>query len=122
MRIAVGRREGPKDRFAVLKRGGRCADHQAVAELEAPDSAARPDVHELDPLLLQGLGAAQRVREVRVAAVDDDVALGEMWHELLDRVLDWRTGRYHDPDDSPRGQLSSQISKIFGALGTLADM
>jgi len=76
----------------MLKRRGRCADHQAVAELEAPDSAARPDVHKLDPLLLQGLRTAQRVREVRVAAVDDDVALGEMWHELLESALDRPTG------------------------------
>src|SRR5436190_8062810 len=71
--VALGRREGPKDRLAVLERGGRGTDHEAVADRQAPDPAARPDVHELDPLVLERLGPAQGVAEVRVAAVNDDV-------------------------------------------------
>ena len=47
------RREHVEDRRQPLDRLVGAADHHAVAHLEAPDAAARADVHEVDALRLQ---------------------------------------------------------------------
>jgi hypothetical protein len=60
------------------------ADHQAVAALQAPDTAADADVDVVDPAVPKLGLTAQVVDVVRVAAVDDRVALVEMRRELGD--------------------------------------
>ena len=76
------------------------AHHQAVPVLEAPDASARPRVEEVDPPLRQLVGPAHRVAEVGVAAVDDDVASGELGGERDDELLGDLPRRHHGPDDA----------------------
>jgi len=104
----------------MLKRGGRCADHQAVAELQAQTPPLVPTSTNSIPAS-SGLGATQRVREVRVAAVDDDVALGEMWHELLERALD-RPPAGTMIQTMRRGSAVEPDQQDLGAPGAFADM
>src|SRR5258705_21310 len=121
VRVAVGWREVLENRLAVLDRGRCASDHEAVAERETPYPAARPNVHELDALLLEGLRTTQRVAEVRIPAVDEDVSAREMRNELLDGAFD-RSSRHHDPNDSPRGQLLNHVGEVVGGLGAIGDM
>ena len=79
------------------------ADHQGVAVLEAPHAAAGAAVDEADALLGQRRGPADRVAEVGVAAVDDDVALGQEAGELVDRLLGGVAGRHHRPTPPAAG-------------------
>ena len=53
------------------------ADHEAKADLEAPDSAGGPDVEVVQALRLHLVRAADGVAEVAVAAIDEDVAWTE---------------------------------------------
>ena len=50
------------------------ANHHAVAALEPPDAAARPDVHVVDALGGELLRAPDVVDVVRIATVDQDIA------------------------------------------------
>src|SRR5438128_2730407 len=49
-------------------------NHHAVAAIDSPDSAARAHVDVVNSPRLQLLGAANVVLEIRVAAVNEDVA------------------------------------------------
>ncbi len=53
------------------------------------------------PFFARVFGAAVGVRKVRVAAVDDDVALLEMRQQLLDHLIDRVAGLHHQ-HDAPR--------------------
>ena len=74
------------------------ADHQGVADLEAPDPAAGAGVHVADALRGEGLLPPDVVVEVGVAAVDDRVAGLQVLQQLLDLGLGGVAGRDHDPD------------------------
>ena len=94
---AVGRSE-------ILERGREVrdrlvgpADHQAVADLVAPDAAGGAGVDEHDAALGQRGRAALAVGEARVAAVDEDVALAQQARELVDRLLGDVPRRHHHP-------------------------
>src|SRR5208337_5598480 len=67
--------QGLEDRVEVLHRPGVAADHQAVAALLAPDAAGGADVEVVDALARQFLAAVNVIDVVRVAAVDQDIAL-----------------------------------------------
>ena len=71
-------RPQPLDRLVVA------ADHQAEAAVEAEDAAARAHVDPVDPALAQVGLPPQVVDVVRVAAVDDRVAVGEVRREVGD--------------------------------------
>ena len=77
---------------------GVAADHQAVADLEAPDPARGPGIDVADPLGLELVVPPDVVVEVRVAAVDDRVARLEVLEQLGDLRLGRVAGRDHDPD------------------------
>ena len=102
VRVAILRRQRGEDRLAVLHRRVAAADHQAVAVLQSPDAAARAAVDELDLRLGELAAAADRVVEVGIAAVDDDVAGGQHGSQRGDRLVDRIAGRHHDPDDARR--------------------
>ena len=74
------------------------ADHQRVAVLQAPDAAGDAGVDVADALLAQHHVVHLVVGELRVPAVDDDVARAEQLAELLDR----RPGRLAGRAPSPR--------------------
>src|SRR5512140_185794 len=57
MGIAVRRGQGREDRLEALDIGLVPADHQAIAELEPPDPAARPAIDEPEAVILEGPGA-----------------------------------------------------------------
>ena len=63
---------------------GDLAHKKIFPALQAPDAAARPHVHVMDPLRRQLLGAPDVVHIVRVAAVEEDVAGLEMGQEIRD--------------------------------------
>jgi hypothetical protein len=120
-RVATAGRQRLEDRIEVLHRRGGAADHQAVAALEAPDAAAGPDVHVLDALGRQLLGAADVIDVVRIAAVDQDVTVAEQRHEIGDDAID-DAGRRHEPDGSRRGQLADEVREGGGAAGLAAGL
>src|ERR1035437_3560290 len=72
--VADPGRDRPEDRVQSLNGVRVAPDHHAVAALEAPDSAARPDVQVVDALRAQLLLPADVVDVAGVAAVDEDVA------------------------------------------------
>lgn len=73
---------------------------------------------EADTLLLEVLGAAVGVGEVRVATVDDDVALfnSALGEEELDEVVDGLAG--HDEHHHDSG-LTELLDKLFDGVGAL---
>ena len=84
---------------------GVAATHQAVAVVQSPDAATDTTVDEADPLGGELLRVCDVVGELGVAAVDDDVALGEEAGQLGDRLVRGSTGRNHDPHDAGGRQL-----------------
>src|SRR3978361_2303076 len=89
MRVPLWRRERREHRLAPLHGLRVAADHQAEADLEAPDAAGDAGVDEVDPELCRLRAPSLRVAEVRVAAVDDRVALlGELQQGLENALGD----------------------------------
>ena len=74
------------------------AGHDRRAEQRALLAARDAGADEVQALLAQRGLAADRVREVRVAGVDDDVALLEERHELVDDRVRGAAGLDHDDD------------------------
>ena len=107
--VADARRERREERIEMLDDGRFTANHHAVAALEAPDAAARPHVHVVDALRGELLRAPDVVDVVRIAAVDQDVAVLEQRDEIVD-------ARIHDPcrDHQPDG---SRLAEAFDELG-----
>ena len=107
-----------QERLDVLVGGGVTADHHAVALLQPPDPAGHAGVEEADALLRRLGGAALRVAEVRVAAVDDDVAVLEQAEDRLEGVLGRVAGRDHQPHDAGlrelRGELDQRVGRPLG--------
>ena len=104
-----------EDRLAVLEDLALAADHQAVALFQAPDAAAGAAVHVVQPAGADLLRAADRVVEVGVAAVDDDVARLEQRHHVVQRVVGHLAGRHHHPDDAWR--LLQLRHHVFDGVG-----
>jgi hypothetical protein len=98
-----------KDRIEMVHDVRLAADHQAVAILQAPDTAAGPYVHVVYAALLQLPGAANIQTIVRVTAVDDDVAAIEQQHQGRQLLLD-NGRRQHEPHDPRRGEPLDQVS------------
>ena len=85
-----------EDRLDVRPRGRRAARHDR-RPLERALFAARHAGADVEQAArLEILGAADAVGEVGVAAVDDDVALVEQRHQLVDQVVDRLAGLDHD--------------------------
>src|SRR5262245_23101046 len=90
------------------------ADHQAIASLATPDSAAGPDVDVVNALLDELLGATDVVDIIGIAAVDEDVARREVRYEVGDGRVH-RRGRDHEPKGSWRLQLLHEVRDRRGA-------
>ena len=93
--------------------GGVAAGHDARPEQRTLLAAGHADTHEADAVRGALLGAAHGVREVRVAGVDDDVALVEQRGELLDHGVH-RLARLDHHDDLARGLQRGD--EVFGRL------
>src|SRR5260221_8480582 len=72
--VAAAWRQRFEDRIEMTKRLFGSADHHAVAAFQSPHATAGSDIDIVDAFVAQGNGAARVVFEVRVSAVDDDVA------------------------------------------------
>src|SRR4029453_3731198 len=71
--ISDTRRQRFEDRIEVPHSAFRPADHHAVAALQPPHAAARPDVDVIDAFRGEFARAADVVDVIRVAAFDGDV-------------------------------------------------
>ena len=91
--------------------------HEAVALLQAPHPARGAGVDEADALLGQPLGRGRRLLVVRVAAVDDDVALLEEPGQLGDGVVG-RLARPGTITQAARGGDSLAASSSREAAGS----
>src|SRR4051812_33021962 len=107
--VAAFGREAREDGLEALHRLGLPADHEAGADLEAPDPARHARVDVVDPLLLQDGVAPHVVVEVGVTAVDDRVAGLEMAEQLLDLRLGRVAGGDHDPDRARLLELADEL-------------
>ena len=90
------------------------ADHQRVAVLEAPDAAGGAAVDEADPTLGQHDRVDLVVGVLRVAAVDDEVALAEEVGHLSDGLAGRLAGRDHHPDDLGPAVRAGQLLDHLG--------
>ena len=89
---AIEARIGPSVSYASAEPPG-----MIEGPLSAPSSPPEiPAPTKLQPLRLQRLLAPDRVVEVGVAAVDDDVTLLEQLGELVDDGVGARAGLHHD--------------------------
>ena len=107
----VGRREVGQRGREVRDRLVGAADHEAVADLVAPDAARGARVDEDDALLGQRRRAPLAVGEARVAAVDEDVALAQQARELVDRLLGDIARGHHHPD------RAAALAEVLDELG-----
>ena len=117
---ADARRQGLEDRIEVVDGLLGAADHHAVPALQTPDATAGADIDKGDALLRQHLGMRDVVEELRIAAVDQDVALAQEAVELDDRVMGDLAGRQHDPEAFRRFELRHEIGQPGAARGALA--
>ena len=85
------------------------ADHQAVAALRAPDAAARADIEIVDATGRERRRAADVVFEMAVAAVDDGVALLQLFGKARDGLLGRIAGWHHQPDGARRREPRHQV-------------
>src|SRR5207237_4393066 len=75
-RIPAGRQRG-EDRIEMLDHRLVAADHQTIPAFQSPDAAARPAIDVVHAAGSEGSGSSEVVDVVRIAAVDQDVALVE---------------------------------------------
>src|SRR5262245_10209875 len=102
-------REGFEDRLEAPEDLFLAADHQTIAALGAPDAARRADVEIMDALLFEHLRAAHVVFEMRIAAVNDDVAGGHRLRPPVDGLFSRGAGGDHRPDGARLSHLFDQF-------------
>src|SRR5262245_29406984 len=88
---------------------GRASHHEPIAVLESPDTSGDTSVDETDAVLAELLGMQEVVSPARVAAIDNNIASGQILGECRDGLVGRVTGRNHHPDDAwgskPLGHL-----------------
>ena len=106
--VADARSEGAEDRVEVLDDFVLAADHHAISALQAPYAAAGSDIHIMDSLGRNVLGAADIVDVVGIAAVDDGVAFFKKREEVVDGGI--HRSRWHHKPNGARGfELGNEI-------------
>src|SRR5262245_11711359 len=113
---SLTRRECTEDRNQPRRGMLGTADHQAVPALRAPDTPARADVEIVNASARERRGAANVVFEMTVAAVDDRVALLEMFCECGDGLFRGIARGNHHPNGARRCQFRHEIGNRSGAL------
>src|SRR5207237_4386378 len=91
----------------------------AVPGLEAPDPAGDADVEEVEAARREPLGALHRVAEIRVASVDEHVALARVAHELIEGVIGDVSRGDHRPQRARWPEGLHHLLDAVGADGTL---
>ena len=115
-RLAVGRdrRDRAQDRAEGLVRLGRAAGHDRRAVERALLAARDAHADEVDAGGADLLLAADGVVEVRVAAVDDDVARLEALDELGDDGVGALAGLHHDDRGAGLGERGDELVVALG--------
>src|SRR5215471_10842688 len=103
-----GRRQGLKYRTQPFNSSRIASNHQAVAFTLAPDAAAGPGIDEVKPVRTQGCCTPHRVFIVRVASINDDVALLCKTSNQVQRLLHDIARRDHHPYGPWRLELTNQ--------------
>src|SRR5271155_2002675 len=85
------------------------ANHHAITTLKAPPPATGSHIHVVNAGALELFRAAHVIFEIRVAAVDDDVAGLHILSERLNRLLRGAARWNHDPYCTRRLQFADQI-------------
>src|SRR5262245_13673560 len=84
------------------------SDHLAIAALESPDSATRPDVDVMNSFRFQFASTSNIVDVEGVAAVDDDVVRSQHREKLIENRID-QCDRYHQPNRTRGPELRDEI-------------
>jgi hypothetical protein len=71
----------------------------------------RADVFLTNAVLNELLGPAYRIAEVGVAAVDDQISVGEKLGQFRDRLFRWVAGRDHQPDVAGRFERRNEFGE-----------
>ncbi len=86
--------------FDVFKTAGIATNHQAVAVFTARQAAGGAYIEKVEVMVgLQGLATADGVGVVRIAAVDNNVAVLKDGSQILNHFFCRVTGRHHYPDN-----------------------
>src|SRR5690606_28953435 len=95
------------------------AGHDAWAKQRPLLTAGHAGADEAQAALGAVLAAPAGVVEVRVASVDDDVALVEQRHELVDHAIDRCAGLHHDHDSAgPLERLDELLHALAAGEGS----
>src|ERR1700730_19450338 len=107
-RAANAWRERRKSRVQVLYHAFFPANHHAVGAFTTPYTAARPHIYIMNFLWCEFLGATNIIEVVRVAAVNENVAVLEMRQEVVNTLIT-SSRRHHQPYRSGLSELSCKI-------------
>ena len=112
--IAWPRRQRIEDRIEMSDGRLLAADHHAIAFLQPPDAAARPDIDVADAPAGEHLRPAYVVLVEAVAAIDDDVVRLHRLRELAHGVLGHLARGQHHPDRARLVELAHEVLQIAG--------
>ena len=100
---------GLEDLLDVRPGSGRTTRHEGRTIAGTLLAARDARTHEEEALSLELLGTANRIREVGVATIDDNVAGLEEGDELLDEVIDGGTGLDEEDDLAGALELAAEL-------------
>src|SRR6476646_9374936 len=98
--VAAAGSERLENGIELLNDFFRSADHHAVSALQTPNAAAGTDVHVMNAFVAEHFGAPNVVFEIRIAAVDQNVARLHFLGNSLRSRFGWTAGGHHDPCNS----------------------
>ena len=75
-------RQGSKDGIEMFHNCKLRANHHAIAALQAPDAAARSNIHIVNLLWSKLFGAPDIIHIIGISAIDEDVLRLEQRHEI----------------------------------------
>ena len=111
------RRQSLEDRIELLNRFLGAADHHAVTTIQAPHPAAGAHIHVVNSVIPELPGAANVVFEIRVAAIDENIARLHALRKCLDGLLGGSSGGNHQPGDPRLAQLVDEVVERTGSDG-----
>src|SRR6266404_251053 len=95
--VAAAGGQSLKDGIELLNDFLWATEHHAIAAFQPPDTSAGSDVHVVNTFIAKHLGSANVVFEIRIAAVDQDVAGFHPLREGLNGRFGGTAGRNHKP-------------------------
>ena len=106
--VADAGRQRRKNWIELLNRRRLSSNHHAIASLQAPHAAARPDVHIVNLLRCEFLRTANVIDVVGITSVYQNVPGFKVRCECVDHVVDY-SGRDHEPNRARFAQLTDKI-------------